>query len=129
MDKETNSHQPIDNDLLKKALGRVISEMRAKKFKSQREFARVVPISNSHLRKIEKGDMSPTLSTINDIAVTLETNAAYLVSEACKLAKNMEDTPDRHSSAKATVTRSNKNLPKQNKPPQWDYALVGSSDE
>ena len=39
-------------------------------------------MSNSHLRKIEAGEISPQLGTIHKIAVVLETDAASLVAEA-----------------------------------------------
>ena len=53
---------------LSAALGRAIADRRDEKgFASQREFSRVVGISNSHLRKIEAGEISPRLSTIHKI--------------------------------------------------------------
>lgn len=54
---------------------------------SKRMFARVVGISNSHLRSIESGSVSPTLVTICKIASTLDEEPSKLVDEACELAK------------------------------------------
>ncbi|WP_165173321.1 helix-turn-helix transcriptional regulator [Adlercreutzia sp. ZJ242] len=72
---------------LKKAFGKAVSSRRlAHKFE-QREFSRVVGISNSHLRKIESGETSPTLTTIDKIARALDTDAADLVCESCRLVR------------------------------------------
>lgn len=77
------SEQQTYNERLKAALGRTVSSRRLEHRFEQREFARIVGISNSHLRKIEGGESSPTLSTIAKIAAALDTDAADLVSEAC----------------------------------------------
>lgn len=50
----------------------------------QREFSRVVGISNSHLRNIEEDTIAPTLTTIAKLASALNTNAGVLVTEACQ---------------------------------------------
>lgn len=77
-----STHQD-ESERLNAALGKTIADRREKMgFVSQREFSRVVRISNSHLRKIEAGEISPRLSTIHKIAVVLETDAADLVNEA-----------------------------------------------
>ncbi|MDO4290228.1 MAG: helix-turn-helix transcriptional regulator [Eggerthellaceae bacterium] len=82
----TNTHyseQQAYNERMKIALGETISNRRLELRYEQRQFARIAGISNSHLRKIEGGETSPTLSTIAKIASALDTDAADLVSETC----------------------------------------------
>lgn len=75
-----------ETQLVKWALGHVIARHRnASRIDSQREFARVVGISNSHLRGIEAGEISPTFVTIYKIATTLEEEPTELIAEACEL--------------------------------------------
>ena len=75
---------------LKEAFGATIAARRRTQGFEQREFARVVGISNSHLRKIESGETSPTLSTIAKLAGALGTDASDLVDEACRRTQNSE---------------------------------------
>lgn len=77
------SEQQTYNERLKAAFGRTVLARRLEHKFKQREFARIVGISNSHLRKIEGEENSSTLSTIAKIASALDADAADLVSEAC----------------------------------------------
>lgn len=72
-----------ESERIKIAFGEVITTRRIKCGMEQREFSRVVGISNSHLRKIEAGETSATLSTIAKLASALDTDAGDLVTEAC----------------------------------------------
>ncbi len=45
----------------------------------------MVGISNSHLRKIESGETSPTLVTVWKIAAVLEVDPGMLVAETSEL--------------------------------------------
>ena len=81
------SNQQTYNERLNKAFGETVTAWRNKRgFNSQREFARIVGISNSHLRKIEGGEVSPRLNTIAKIAEVLEVEAGVLVYEATQRA-------------------------------------------
>ena len=70
------------SELIKRALGKVVAQHRNRAGFKQRQFSRVVGISNSHLRSIETGSVSPTLITICKIAETLEEPPDRLVREA-----------------------------------------------
>ena len=70
------------SELVKRAFGKVVAQHRDRAGFKQRQFSRVVGISNSHLRSIETGCVSPTLITICKIAETLEEPPDRLVSEA-----------------------------------------------
>lgn len=72
---------------LSAAFGGVVATRRAAMGLGQREFARIVGISNSHLRKIESGEVSPRLLTVVKIAEALGVSPEELVGEACRLAK------------------------------------------
>lgn len=75
-----------ESQLVKWALGHVIARHRSVcRIGSQREFARVAGLSNSHLRSIEAGGTSPIFATIYKIATTLEEEPTDLVAEACEL--------------------------------------------
>lgn len=82
-----NSGMAVQAERLKKSFGLVVSRRRVAARMEQREFSRVVGLSNSHLRKIEAGEVSPSLTTILKIASALDTDAGDLVGEACDLAK------------------------------------------
>ena len=65
----------------------VVTRHRLKANFKQRMFARVIGISNSHLRSIESGGVSPTLATICKIASALNADPSDLVREAYTLAR------------------------------------------
>lgn len=76
-------NNPItESERMKKAFGQVIASRRIKCGMEQREFSRMAGVSNSHLRKIEVGETSPTLTTIVKLASALDTDASDLVIEA-----------------------------------------------
>lgn len=78
------ANNPItESGRMKKAFGQVIASRRVKCGMEQREFSRMAGVSNSHLRKIEAGETSPTLTTIVKLASALDTDAGDLVIEAC----------------------------------------------
>ena len=68
--------------LVKLAFGEVVASHRDRAGMAQRGLSSVAGISNSHLRGIEAGDVSPTLVTICKIAETLDEPPAVLVEEA-----------------------------------------------
>lgn len=75
---------PTESERMKVAFGEVVASRRIECKMEQREFSRVAGISNSHLRKIEAGETSATLSTIVKLASALGTDAGDLVTEACE---------------------------------------------
>ena len=75
---------------LKEAFGATVTARRKRLNFEQREFARVVGISNSHLRKIESGATSPMLTTVAKIAAALGTDAVDLVNETWERVKGIE---------------------------------------
>ena len=89
MDTETNSDW-LDTEArrVRAAFGSVVEQRREAKDMSQRSFARVAGISCSHLRKIEAGEVSPTLVTVWKISGVLEVDAEVLVVETRDLAGN-----------------------------------------
>ena len=78
-DKEMELTQ---SELMKRAFGKVVALHRDRAGFKQRQFSKVVGISNSHLRGIEAGSVSPTFITICKIAETLEEPPDRLVGEA-----------------------------------------------
>lgn len=85
-----NTEYETDYMRLREAFGRTVTSRRLAAQREQREFARIAGISNSHLRKIESGETSPTLTTVAKIAAALGTDAADLVDESCWLAEKMK---------------------------------------
>ena len=67
------------------AFGEVVTKHRIDAEYEQRPFARVVGISNSHLRKIEAGETSPTLVTVWKIAAVLEVDPDILLAETSRI--------------------------------------------
>ena len=80
--RDTDLSQPTESELLKHSFGAVLTRLRNEAGFKQRMFSRVVGISNSHLRSIEQGKVSPTLTTIYKLAVTLEADPSLMVAEA-----------------------------------------------
>lgn len=76
----------ISSESIRLAFGAIIAREREAAHFKQRPFARMTGISNSHLRSIESGAVSPTLVTICKIAAALEAEPSKLVEDACKLA-------------------------------------------
>ena len=76
---------PTEAELVRSAFGEVIARHRVAADFDQRPFSRVVGISNSHLRKIESGETSPTLVTVWKIAAVLEVDPGTLVAETARL--------------------------------------------
>ena len=72
---ETEAH------LVKQAFGEVVRHRREKAGFDQRPFSRIVGISNSHLRAIESGQVSPTVVTICKICSVLECDTSQLFME------------------------------------------------
>lgn len=87
MTTSRNENTESDSTRLKEAFGQAVAARRLAYKYEQREFSRIVGVSNSHLRKIENGETSPTLTTIDKIAKALDTDAADLVCESCKIAR------------------------------------------
>lgn len=73
--------QQDQNTLVRSAFGKVLATRRLAAGFDQRPFARLVGISNSHLRKLEAGETSPTLVTLYKIANVLKVDAGYLISQ------------------------------------------------
>lgn len=71
-----------DSQLVKRAFGEVVSARRNDEGFKQRTFSRVAGISNSHMRGIESGEVSPTLVTLFKIAATLDIEPEQLVGDA-----------------------------------------------
>jgi transcriptional regulator with XRE-family HTH domain len=69
------------NDLVRICFGKVLTGQRVASGFGQRHFSRLVGISNSHLRKIEAGETSPTLVTLYKIADVLQVEAGWLLSQ------------------------------------------------
>lgn len=92
---DSRAHHDINgSEQLRKAFGATVTARREMcGYSSQRQFARVVPLSNSHLRLIEEGETSPRLSSIEKIASALGTDAADLVCEACWRVKHPGEVP------------------------------------
>ena len=84
---ETNivSEERSSTEQIKHALGQVVMKAREDAGFKQRPFARITGISNSHLRSIEAGEVSPTLVTLCKIAATLDVEPSQLVAAACEL--------------------------------------------
>lgn len=84
MDTQTDNTEMelTQSELIKRALGKVVALHRDRAGFKQRQFSSVVGISNSHLRSIEAGNVSPTFITICKIAETLEEPPENLISEA-----------------------------------------------
>lgn len=80
-EREISSPQLESNDLVRATFGEVLAAHRIAAGYDQRPFSRLVGISNSHLRKIETGETSPTLVTLYKIASVLEEDAGTLVIE------------------------------------------------
>lgn len=83
MRADLSNNSVNESERMKKAFGQVIASRRVKCGMEQREFSRMAGVSNSHLRKIEAGETSPTLTTIVKLASALDTDAGDLVIEAC----------------------------------------------
>lgn len=83
MDTKRNITSPEleDNDLVRNAFGDVLKLRRLKAGFSQRAFARAVGISNSHLRKIESGETSPSLVTVYKFSAVLNKPAGEIIVE------------------------------------------------
>lgn len=89
----TPPSEMTETQLVKWALGHVITRHRhSSGIGSQREFARIAGVSNSHLRGIEAGEVSPTFVTIYKIATTLDEEPSDLVAEACELIRMAPQT-------------------------------------
>lgn len=96
---------PIERDIvteeidrIKAAFGEVVRRRRIDAGLEQRVFSRMANMGNSHLRQIEQGQVSPSLTTITKIALALGTDAGDLVSQACRLG----DDPSRLGGAANT---------------------------
>lgn len=80
--RHDTSSKIIDGSaLVRVVFGEVLTAHRVAAGFDQRPFSRIVGISNSHLRKIEAGETSPTLVTLYRIAAVLEEDAGNLVVE------------------------------------------------
>ena len=79
--RNITSPQLEDNDFVRTSFGRILTEHRLAAGYAQRHFSRLVGISNSHLRKLESGETSPTLTTLYKIARTLDVEAGTLIVE------------------------------------------------
>ncbi|MBR2682064.1 MAG: helix-turn-helix transcriptional regulator, partial [Atopobiaceae bacterium] len=75
------SPQLEDNDLIRSTFGAVLKRYREKAGYSQRSFARAVGISNSHLRKIESGETSPSLITVYRLSAVLDRPVTDIIIE------------------------------------------------
>lgn len=75
------SPQLEDNDLVRTMFGRVLRSCRLEAGFSQRSFAKAVGISNSHLRKIESGETSPSLITVYKFSAVLRKPAGEIIVE------------------------------------------------
>lgn len=73
---------PDDLRALKAAFGIVVARHRKHAGIEQSVFARMVGMSNSHLREIESGGGNPMLTTQHRIAAALGTSADVLTAEA-----------------------------------------------
>jgi transcriptional regulator with XRE-family HTH domain len=80
------------NSLVRRAFGLVLARHREAAGYQQRVFSRVCGISNSHLRSIEHGDVSPTLATLWKIAGTLEVTPERLVREPSEQVRVLRNT-------------------------------------
>jgi len=76
----------IDSDIVKSAFGEVVTKYRLEAGFRQRAFSREVGISNSHMRAIESGSVSPTLVTLFKVANALNVQPSVLVQEAYEIA-------------------------------------------
>ena len=63
------------------AFGEALQRRRTLAGFSQRSFAQASGVSNSHLRKIEAGETSPSLVTVYKFAVVLEVSTNELILE------------------------------------------------
>ena len=70
-----------ESQLIKVAFGKVVTNHRLKAGFKQRVFSRTCGISNSHLRSIEAGQVSPTVVTLYKIAATLGESPSRLIEE------------------------------------------------
>ena len=89
---DTPRNKPLDQltetDLVKVALGDVIVRLRYERgfgYRSERKLSRVVGISNSHLRSIEEGAVSPSVVTLWKIASVLEIEPSDILTETRRL--------------------------------------------
>jgi len=80
-----NTNARIDqtdrSELIRISFGKVLAAQRMAAGFGQRAFSRQVGISNSHLRKIEAGETSPTLVTLYKFADVLGVETGWLLSQ------------------------------------------------
>ena len=62
--------------------GRAVRELRLEKNLSQEELAHRTGLHRNHVGQIERGELSPTLTTIEVLAAVLETRPSVLVARA-----------------------------------------------
>lgn len=96
--------QEFDPEPIRQAFGAVVARHRIEAGLKQRVFSRIIGISNSHLRSIESGKVSPTLVTICKIASALDVEPSELVSEACAVANaSSKETAERQECRNETI--------------------------
>ena len=122
---EVIDKEPIADEWLRLAFGQVIKQLEDELYGSQRELSRVAPLSNSHLRSIETGKVSPKLTTINAIAAAFGTNAAALLIATHKRARELESEAQGHSAASQTAL-SGEPTPQQAHPTRH-YAVINTA--
>lgn len=81
MGKDISLAEKTEAQVVKTSLGEIIARRRIAAGFGQRPFSRVVGISNSHLRAIESGQVSPTVVTVHKICSVLECDMAILFAE------------------------------------------------
>jgi len=70
--------------VLERSLGSTVHKLRAARRQSLQELAAAAQVSVSMLSRIENGLASPSLATINALAIALSVPAAYLLGDARK---------------------------------------------
>ena len=70
-----------ESQRVKTAFGKILRRRRILAGYSQRPFSRAVGISNSHMRKIENGETSPTLITFIKICSVLGCSPSEFLTE------------------------------------------------
>lgn len=68
-----------DKEVLQKAIGKRVKEIRLKKKIAQQDIAAACNIEKSNFSRLEAGNTNPTIYTLNKIANYLDVTLSYLV--------------------------------------------------
>lgn len=78
----STTNSVLDTECLRRAIGQVLTQHRVDSGLGQRAFARMTGFDNSHIRKLEAGELNLSLNTLVKLASALDTTPAGLLQEA-----------------------------------------------